>query len=108
MAVIEHGGADVDAVDRHQETAVHAVALCCNPEANIEHSSRADTNIEARSHIGCTLCTPFHEVSNRLSREALLSLLKHGANINAQDKWCCLITLLTTQHLIQEHREQQR
>ncbi len=76
-AVIEHG-ADVEATDDDQATALH---YCAEAEA-IDFLVEAGANIEAKDGEGCT---PLHCAAAYLSIEALTALLEHDANINAQD-----------------------
>lgn len=78
-AVIEHG-ADVDAVDANQCTALHHAALNDEAEA-IDVLVGAGAKIEAQHRYDFT---PFHCAANRLSHEALLRLLKHGAVVDAR------------------------
>ena len=78
-AVIEHG-ADVDAADTHQRTALHAAAWY-NRAGAIDVLVEAGTNIESRDARGRT---HVHNASYNLSHKALQSLLIHGATVNAQ------------------------
>ena len=87
-AVIEHG-ADVNAADTHQQSALH-LATRCNKAGAIDVLVEAGANIEARTVSGFT---PLHAACFHLNLEALLCLLKHGATVNAQDD--TLLTPLT-------------
>ena len=79
-AVIERG-ADLDAVDNSLHTALHFGAFTNNAEV-IHELVDTGANIEARDRHGRT---PLHYAALGLSREALLSRLKHGAQL--PDYW---------------------
>ena len=79
--VIEQGGADLNAGDKNQNTALHFAAVQNNAEV-IRMLVEAGANIEARDHAGHTA---LHHASAGVRRGALLCLLKHGANVNAQN-----------------------
>eukprot|EP00752_Nemacystus_decipiens_P010676 g9507.t1 len=78
-AMIEHG-ADVNAVNTKQCTALHCAVVSSNPEV-CDVLIEAGANVEARDNRGAT---PLHFAAIRPSLEASIRLLKHGANINAQ------------------------
>eukprot|EP00752_Nemacystus_decipiens_P009720 g8680.t1 len=80
QALIAHG-AQVNAVSRHGETALHAAAAWTDEYV-------VDILVEA----GATVCTPgilgrtpLHAASSHLNRGTAAALARHGAPINAQD-----------------------
>ena len=79
-AAIEHG-ADVDAVDKHQNTALHRAAEADEVEAS-KVLVEAGANIEARTDNGST---PLHSAADDLSLDTLAVLLKHGAHVNVRN-----------------------
>ena len=79
-AAIEHG-ADEDAADAHQITALHRAAFFDRTEA-IDVLVEAGANIEARA---TDRSTPLHDAAGGLSLEALSALFKHGAYINPKN-----------------------
>ncbi len=79
-ATIEHG-ADVEAIDDNEATALH-FAAAFNQAGAIDVLVEAGANIEARDGQGCT---PLHNAAWCLGVEALTALLDHGANVNIQD-----------------------
>ena len=80
-AAIERG-ADLDVVDGRGQTLLHAAASSNNPEA-IDVLVEAGANIEAQH--AQFRSTPLQAAALEVKLEAMLALLKHGANICARD-----------------------
>ena len=80
MAVLQHG-ADVDAADAQQRTALHFAATNNRFDA-IDALVEAGASIEARDGDGAT---PLHLAAWHVNAQALAAILKHGAHVNAQN-----------------------
>ena len=76
-AVIEHG-ADVNAVDAHQRTALHC-ATVNNHAVSIDVLVEAGASVDGRDIFSCT---PLVMAACTLTLDALAALLKHAALVN--------------------------
>ena len=81
-AAIEHG-ADLNAADADQHTALH-LAVLCNRMKPIVVLAKAGANMDARAKNGWT---PLHFAADALNLEALTILLKHGARADAKNRY---------------------